>query len=160
VRFIDPKGLYLPGYHYEFTKNGAFSAGLNLKDALSLAQQVVDVDNGDIWPGSQKVYNSHMHAMCAAGLSKDICMKNYYNWLNKQYNKCTTRGLAAVLHAWQDSFAGGHENMTEYNGFLSLFLKPSHFLNDLFPSFEELRLVPQATAGIIKMWKKKCECQN
>ncbi len=118
-----------------------------------LADSVSGVDS---LPGSQEVYSSHMHAMCAAGLSSAICEKNFYNYVNKQLNSCSKGGLAKAIHAWQDSFSGGHNYFKTYSGFWKLPF--SHLLYDTLPSPEERRVVTEATRAMMGQFDKKCGC--
>ena len=151
IKYADPLGLYLPFWHYNFTVIGATNGGMSFKDASKLASMVVKVDKG-----TQEPYQSHMHAMCAKGLSKAVCEKNFSNYVNHEFNKCTKKGLARVIHAWQDFYSRGHSGFHEYSGLSHLPLNHPYY--DGAPTNDEAIGVPLVTQSIVQMWKEKCQC--
>lgn len=156
LRWTDPTGLYIPTWHYFFTLTGGINAGLSFNDASDLAKMVADVDEG-----TQKVWQAHMHAMCAAGLTREICEKNFQNYVTHELNKCTPEGLAHAIHAWQDFFPKGHGPFAPYSGMRDLIINhPEHATYDSFPSKSEQIGVPVFTQGIIEVWRKECQCKT
>ena len=158
LRAVDPKGLFLPGWHRLFSYRGGIQAGMSKKQANELSKQVV---NADFWPGSQEVYNSHMHAMCADGLPLAICQKNFENWKKLQLNKCTIRGLAAALHAQQDFYSRSHMYFKRYKGMKDLQLNhPDHAIADMYPSTGEIFGISNVSGNMIRAWQEKCKCKK
>jgi RHS repeat-associated protein len=62
VALVDPKGLYSSGNHVLMTLSGAQGTCLVSADAMSLALAVAAVDIG-----TQEIWQSQVHAMCAGG---------------------------------------------------------------------------------------------
>ena len=150
LRYTDPTGLYIGFWHKYFTKEGALMAGLDPVRAQNLAEKVSAVDTG-----TQQVYNAYMHGMCAAGLSPEVCMHNFENYINYQLKKCNDEGLSKAIHAMQDLFASGHQ-MKNYNGFWQL--PVSHALHDILPTVGEVYYLPYATRDLIEQNNQQCSC--
>ena len=156
IRYSDPKGLYLPFWHHSFTAIGGEMAGLSPQASSDLGDAVVDVDKDSVHPGTQDPENSHMHAMCAPGRTNYECQQIFLDYIERQINSCSKRGLAKALHAYQDFYSEGHRNFRPYSGFSSL--PPSHVYGDAFPSEGEMKGVPIVTRNIIKIFQEKCSC--
>jgi len=156
VNYADPKGLYLPFWHRQFTLTGAAKAGLDAQAAQSLADKVVLVDSNDYVPGSQDPENAAIHAMCAP--EEVNCQKAFADYINEQMSSCDTKSLAKAIHAYQDFYAGGHRGFRKYYGFSRL--PPSHVYHDAFPSAEEAVGVPIVTQNIIQQHQAFCACQK
>jgi len=151
--FTDPSGLYAPFWHHQFTLMGGANSCMNSSEVSQLAQEVVNVDDG-----TQDVWQSHMHAMCAAGLTRDQCQRNYENYLDSLSRSCDLRDLAKLIHAVQDSYSQSHAGLQSYSGLSHL--PPSHLYSDNFPSPSEVRGVPIVTSNILGQWCSRCRCKK
>jgi len=147
----DPKGLYTALWHRMFTLMAGVGKCLPVGALRDLATMVVIVDD---LPDSQKVWNSHMHAMCALGLDPIICQKNYENYIANLRNSCDLDDLAKVIHAVQDLHAGGHRNFATFSGFRRT--PPSHLYYDALPTANEVQGVPLVTGNVISDWCERC----
>ena len=150
LRWTDSTGFYIGFVHEYFTNAGGLMAGLNPTQAQRLAKGVVAVDKG-----TQQIHNAHMHGMCAAGLSKEICLRNFENYMNYQLKKCTEAGLIKAIHAMQDSLAVSHR-FQNYSSLLNL--PVSHAFYDIFPAVGEVYYLPYATRDLIQQYQKQCNC--
>jgi len=156
IRFTDPRGLYVQGWHNLFTLQGATQADLTPQQAQELAEAVVNVDSSSHYPGTQSPESAYMHAMCAPGKSRSQCQREFLEHIDRSLSSCTQSGLAQAIHAYQDFYASGH-GLAEYNGFTHL--PPSHVYGDLYPSAEEVRGVPIVTENLIRRFQNQCSCR-
>ena len=158
--YTDPTGRFIPPWHRHFTYFGALNANLSRSAALALANAVAAVDDN-----TQHIYQAHMHAMCAAGLSERICELNYSNYMKRQLSKCTKEALAKAIHAAQDALSEGHNYMKVYNGVRTIFgyeipkVGLPHLIDDTMVGMDQLNLVTNMTHALIKGYKERCGCE-
>jgi len=148
----DRTGLYVSFWHRMFTLMGGAKTCLPTSGVQDLAVLVAQVDD---LPNSQKAWNSHMHAMCAFGLDLFICQRNYENYIASLRNSCDLRDLAKIIHAVQDSYAGGHRNFATFSRLRKL--PPNHIYHDALPTDNEVRGVPLVTGNVISDWCDRCK---
>lgn len=152
----DPSGLYLSFLHRRMTRLGADWAGLDPATANELAELVV---GADFLEGSQEKNSATWHAMCPHGQPKDLCAKDYEEYIERHVQDCSSlNGLARVLHAIQDSHALGHRGMPGYINWYHMPLK--HLIGDTFPGPGEYSSVIKATKDTILRWKERCSCRR
>ena len=146
IQFVDPLGLYVPGFHKRWTDEVMNSLGCS---CVSLGAEVAGVD---FRPGSQLPKNSFMHHM-RDGTTKQTssdAINKYEDVLAKGQSSCDKRDLAAGIHALQDSFSPAHRDMQSWSGMD--YLNPKiwlHGLQDSFASTSTANGVRAATASYI-----------
>jgi len=172
VQNVDPFGLYVPYWHRYTTLMGGLNNGMSFAQAMALANRVAAVDDG-----SQGAYLAFMHAMCADGLTRDICQRNWQNYIKFQLNKCTDDGLARALHAIQDFYPKGHSNFANYHGTLAEYfgikngivgrvlnkiplVGAGHLSADVLPPVEEIEGVIGISQNIISEQQNSCSCKK
>lgn len=150
---IDPTGLYSGPVHRLLTLAGSMGTCFQAADAVALAVAVADVDKG-----TQDVWQSHHHGMCAEGLTPAQCLTNYNNHVRRNRRSCDKASLARLLHAVQDSYARGHRDMQTYSGFGSLVWPPAlgHALGDWLPPADEQIGVSNVSHNVILDWCSRC----
>lgn len=148
----DPLGLFDYPQHLLITQIALKNLGADGRALARLPRQVAGVDFQE---DSQEIYNSHMHAMCPAGLSKRVCAINYQNYIDRELKSCDTAGLARALHAIQDSFAGGHEGLQTYGGLRGLTLH--HLFRDYFLKPEQITGAISASQQALQQFQRKCD---
>jgi RHS repeat-associated protein len=156
LRFTDPLGLFLPIIHNHVTQlatEGTCMAG----DAGKMGKLVAGVDS---LPGSQDPKNSFMHAMCAPGETYAHGAQAFQNHMQNELDKCTPEDLAQAVHAFEDSFAPGHQGCQTWHGMPwhrggeGVWSSIRHFWGDLGADRE----VVQQVQDMLKAWCKKCRC--
>jgi RHS repeat-associated protein len=145
----DPLGLFMPGRHYEITRNAA--SGSCPAAAGGLAYSVMQADN---IPGTQLPGNAPQHAMCAPGQSAAQGAQATEQFIDEQLRTCSLQGLERALHAAQDKHAGGHRGCQTWPGG-----SPSwhHIVQDAFPGSAAGAAEAESRA-VIGRFRAMCPC--
>jgi hypothetical protein len=134
---------------------------LPVSEATELADLVkrVDFEGASTGPfpwnvESQDTDHADMHSMCSPGAGLNQCQATYSTYMQEQWNSRSLEGLARYLHAYQDSYATGHQFRT-YDGTVS----PSHIWSDLTISTSQSHQITQGTTAFIQSYMRFCpEC--
>jgi len=149
LSYIDSLGLFSSTMHINITNEALGNPWWS-----PLPKEVANVDN---WQGSQDPENSFWHAM-RDGLSNQSAEDAdalYNQYVEQNISACTMKGLAAALHAAQDSEAGGHQGFQSWSGGMPSL---SHLIQDTFPSKASYKAAVQISKDILERYKQKCEC--
>jgi len=112
----------------------------------------------DLRAGSQSPKNSHMHAMCAPGMSPSIGMSKLEEYIEQELSKCTPEGLASALHAAQDKHSPSHQSCQVWHGQSTTPTRQlvGHVLSDL--AGRGVRDAMLESQLILQRFKKQCPC--
>ncbi|WP_418128016.1 DUF637 domain-containing protein [Variovorax sp. KK3] len=152
---------YLANVHKSLSWRASRFAGLSMleSDLLSAAVVLVDfqgphVGTNGITFDAQDVAHSHMHAMCAQGSPRELCVQRIEDYKQKLWNMKSIAGLAGLLHLYQDGFAEGHADLHIYDGKVDL----EHIKGDMTPPQDLARRIIDGSAKLIKDYSSYCQC--
>jgi len=153
LKWIDPAGLFTIPIHEEVTREVVRA---ELPDLLRTMPTMVG--QVDLRAGSQSPKNSHMHAMCAPGMSPSIGMSKLEEYIEQELSKCTPEGLASALHAAQDKHSPSHQSCQVWHGQSTTPTRQlvGHVLSDL--AGRGVRDAMLESQLILQRFKKQCPC--
>lgn len=153
LRWIDPTGLFTIPIHEEVTREAVRA---ELPDLLRTLPTMVG--QVDLRAGSQLPKNSHMHAMCAPGMSPSVGMTKLEEYIEQELSKCTPEGLASALHTAQDKHSPSHQSCQVWHGRSAAPTRQlaRHVLSDL--AGRGVRDAMLESQLILQRFKKQCPC--
>jgi transposase-like protein len=89
-------------------------------------------------------------------LSTEEAEALYNDYVATQASSGTVEGLAAALHAVEDSAAGGHKGFQAWSGGLP---SSAHMHDDWTPSPESVADAINKATELLRQYGGKCECQ-
>ncbi len=154
MNYIDSYGLLSSRLHRRITKD-AIGWSWSNEWGFTLPGEVQRVD---AYEGTQLPENAFWHHMRNGKTDEDpdLAVAKYLEYVNISLAKCTEEGLARALHAVQDSFAPGHEDVQAWMGGMPSF---RHIFGDVFPGANRYDAAVGASKNLLSAFKSQCSCE-
>ncbi|MEC4891262.1 MAG: RHS repeat-associated core domain-containing protein [Nitrospira sp.] len=156
ARFIDPQGLFSPGWHKYIAWSALQQEGCSAGFASAVAEADADTDNAI---PTFEAANAHFHGQQGPNdKTAADAIRASHTHIRQQLARGTTVGLGRALHSTEDPFSGSHQ-------WTPVLPEPSitdpanwgdwleHAVADYFPNVSEIQGAIAADRQIIQQWK-------